>query len=64
VAKRKGADGFTASVAMQGDKPMHRIVRGRESSTAEMVSKEMEILRHDILYEEALNAAAALVGNS
>lgn len=64
VSRRKGADGFVASVAMQGDKPMHRVVRERESSTAEMVSQELEILRHDALYEEALNAAASLLGNA
>ena len=63
VSRRKGADGFTASIAVQGGPPMHRMVRGRESSTAEMVSKELELLRHDVLYEEALNAAASLVAN-
>src|SRR5579864_9304967 len=64
VTRRKGADGFIASVTIRGEAPMHRMVRGRESSPAEMVSKELEILRHDVLYEEALNAAASLVGNS
>ena len=64
VSRRSGADGFTASVTLPGEAPMHRMVRGRESSTAEMVSKELEIVRHDVLYEEALNAAASLVGNS
>ena len=64
VSRRKGTDGLTASVNLKGEAPMHRMVRGRESSTADMVSKELEILRHDVLYEEALNAAASLVGNS
>jgi hypothetical protein len=27
-----------------------------------MVSKELELLKHDVQYEEALNAAASLVG--
>ncbi|HZU41540.1 MAG TPA: glucose-6-phosphate dehydrogenase assembly protein OpcA [Terriglobales bacterium] len=64
VSRRKGVDGFTASISKQGEAPMHRMVRGREISTAEMVSKELEILQHDLLYEEALNAAASLTGNS
>jgi len=64
VSCRRDAEGFTASVNMQGQPPVHRMVRGRESSTAEMVSKELEILQHDVLYEEALGAAASLLGNS
>ncbi len=61
VAKRSGAVGLATSVEIEGQPKMHRLVRHRDRSTAEMVSKELELLQHDVLYEHALNAAASFL---
>lgn len=61
VSRRKNGAGLTTSVELQGQPPVHRMVRDQDRSTAEMVSKELELMEHDVLYEEALNAAASFI---
>jgi glucose-6-phosphate dehydrogenase assembly protein OpcA len=61
VARRKNGAGLMTSVELRGQAAVHRMVRDQDRSTAEMVSKELELLEHDVLYEEALNAAASFI---
>jgi glucose-6-phosphate dehydrogenase assembly protein OpcA len=62
VCRTQDASGLAARIEVTGQPPVQRVVRARDHSTAEMVSKELELLKHDVQYEEALNAAASLVG--
>jgi glucose-6-phosphate dehydrogenase assembly protein OpcA len=63
VLRTTDPSGLRTSIDLAGQRPVHRVVRAQDHSTAEMVSKELELLEHDVLYEESLNAAARLVGD-
>ena len=45
---------------MRSSSPVRRLVRTGEDSPSCLVSRELEILGRDVLYEEVLHTASAL----